>query len=935
MSGYTARTGFRYQDLYLLFRVLRDASDSLDRAWHIGAQDALQNLDTSQIRYGIEASPRPSGQNGELIASGPDWDVLVLSQNRLEFAEVKSGAISKDDRLAFWKRLRRELASGSRAATDVVPVLVVDPNTAGDLIKWQELAAAASQFSSSPPSGEPTNNVLTAAQLLDEALWWLCQPDSSKNGDDPFVTLDVARSALGRFELHRHEAQQLDSNVSQLVELLFPGGLADTEQTLLLGWLSKRATALTQGRRLFTIRELLGEVGILEHAVSLTVGTLKDWCDLWNEVPQGVIARTRLRLGEAGESVPPAKVQPAALEALTSGKNHSFVIMGPGGAGKSTFLAQAAQGATQRGDVVLHCGADDVTLEELEKLVKAFRFRAAIAAIKRPDGRACVFVDGLDEAEPALRKRWGQLLVRLTALPNVSLIASVREAVWNGDGELRKELGTWPNVTLALWPEKLIQDLLTPTPYREMLPPSVIALLRTPILLDLFWRTFVESDTHDVTSAARLQTRQNLLAVYWEQRLVHSTRYTSIHELPSRLSKLFSQVIGQIGPFLDTQLDTEVLQVLLSEGVLVREGRLQPRLRFRHPLLRDFAFAQYCLSADSANQVAIQWNSIRGGLQRYGTLRALFEALSDPMARNEYLHLELGSVVQAIVQTDTNLAGQVAQVLGTHEPSAGLDPAKWPDEVQLSLPPYFGHELLSAARLVGNGSWAAPVEHWPDDASWLGNSYSKEVWHYLSVLLEILKLNSANQQLREQCRHVARKLRHISEVERFAEDFGNYDRWLKMHVIICVIPVLPDEATLAWVEREMPHSSWRTRSYVLEELVYLAPVNASRTAEIYRKAVGLTHSNGNHMLVSPWLGGVFDHHAIEWSLAGEGERRGLLKEFPQSFLPVALELAEASGTTSNKTETPTRPASTISSGSLILPGRRRLEQRPNIISKSF
>jgi hypothetical protein len=29
MSGYTARTGFRYQDLYLLFRVLRDASDSL------------------------------------------------------------------------------------------------------------------------------------------------------------------------------------------------------------------------------------------------------------------------------------------------------------------------------------------------------------------------------------------------------------------------------------------------------------------------------------------------------------------------------------------------------------------------------------------------------------------------------------------------------------------------------------------------------------------------------------------------------------------------------------------------------------------------------------------------------------------------------------------------------------------------------------------
>src|ERR1019366_840584 len=123
MSGYTARTGFRYQGLYLLFRVLRDASDSLDQAWQIGHPDVLQNLDQSQIRYGIEASPRVAGPTGGRITAGPGWDVLVLARDRFEFAEVKSGAVSKDDRVAFWRRLRRELANGSKGMPDLVPVL--------------------------------------------------------------------------------------------------------------------------------------------------------------------------------------------------------------------------------------------------------------------------------------------------------------------------------------------------------------------------------------------------------------------------------------------------------------------------------------------------------------------------------------------------------------------------------------------------------------------------------------------------------------------------------------------------------------------------------------------------------------------------------------------------------------------------------------------
>ena len=135
-------------------------------------------------------------------------------------------------------------------------------------------------------------------------------------------------------------------------------------------------------------------------------------------------------------------------------------------------------------------------------------------------------------------------------------------------------------------------------------------------------------------------------------------------------------------------------------------------------------------------------------------------------------------------------------------------------------------------------------------------------------------------------------MREISEAADFASEFGVSDRWLKMQAMLTVIPVPADEVTLAWVEREMTCSSWRTRSFVLE-LLYLAAVDSPRAAAIYRQAVGLTIKDGRPALeTAAWFGNM-DHQAIEWSLAGEDMKRSLLKEFPSAFFPVALDLAEA------------------------------------------
>ena len=815
MSGQIARSGFLFQDLYLLLRILRAASDCLDSAWRAGQSSVVNLLGSVPIRFGLEASA-PDSSAG--IVSGSirlDWDVLVLRPSRLEFAEVKSGTVTKDDRIVFWRRLRRELNRDANAAIILVPVLVVDPTKVDSLNKWTELTQTAAAFSASPPSQGPTGNALTANQLLEEALWWLCCPDASSDGSDPPADLTAARDALSRFELHCHEAGQLELQVNQFLELLFPGGLTETQQMLLLGWLSKRATTPNAARRLFSIRELLAEIGILQDAISLEPGTLKQWRILWNEVPSGVRARTRMWLGEHGASVPAARAQPSALDALMRGDDRALVILGQGGAGKSTFVAQAADAAACQGDDVLHCGADDVSLDELEQLTKAIRFCAALTALRRPEAQLFLCVDGLDEADVSLRKRWAQLLVRIGSLLNVRTLVSMREEVWRKDGEVRKELEAWQVISLDLWSEALVRELLASTAFQAVLPPAVIDLLRTPILLDLFWRTFVETGTPNVSRASRLQTRHNLLAAFWHERLLNSPRHSAVTDIPLRINEVVFRAAVSVGGFSEVNLDAAGVQMLLSEGVLVREGRLQPRLRFHHPLLRHFALAQWCLEANDPVELSRRCKSIQGGLQRHGALRAVFEALSDPDASTDYPQLTLGNVFQAIVTSDPGLAHQVAPVLGAREPIPALDPANWPPPVQSSLPSEFARDLLAAARLDENGTWAAPLESWPDDAQWFNKDYPVEVWQYAALLSNRARAKPSDAELREQSRRTARKLRSISEAPRFANEFAESDRWLKMQAMLCVIPTLPDEGTLSgWSEKwrsragERGHSSW-------------------------------------------------------------------------------------------------------------------------------
>src|SRR6266480_3473425 len=157
MSGLFARRGFRFQDLYLLRRILRDTADT------VAAKVASQDADTMlPLRFGIEAKTS--------AAETPDWDSIISSSDTNEVIEAKSGVIAKDDRLAMWRRLRREIIVGGEK--QVRPVLVVDP-TRERTEKWQALAVEAADRltrSGQQTVPEEPHAVRDVDDLLDEAL---------------------------------------------------------------------------------------------------------------------------------------------------------------------------------------------------------------------------------------------------------------------------------------------------------------------------------------------------------------------------------------------------------------------------------------------------------------------------------------------------------------------------------------------------------------------------------------------------------------------------------------------------------------------------------------------------------------------------------------------------------------------------------------------
>ena len=705
MSGLLARRGFRFQDLYLLRRILRDTADAV--AAKIASQDADTRL---PLQFGIEAKTSP--------AETPDWDSIILCSATNEVIEAKSGVIAKDDRLAMWRRLRREvIGSGDR---QVRLVLVVDP-ICERTEKWQALARQAADCltrSRQQTVPEQPRAVRDVGDLLDEALSQICGAED----EGQLVTPMVALKILATFTVESFSFADLETSVLAGIELLFPNGFSDQLSDAMLGWLGRRATDKAAPRRLFTARELLGEMGVLQQCAAFDFGMLSRWKTRWNDLPALFEQRARTRLGKAGESVPMEQSQPAVVTALDN-RAANVVVLGPGGGGKTALLAQIGARAEAQGAEVFGCSADTISEDEVSDLFASLRFKRALLNVREPQRQMYVIVDALDEADPTLRTRWAKQLARFGVDSCGSVITSVRDHAWLNDGITRAQLTDWQPVAIQEWSEQLVRDLLKQRWPEADLSPGLLTLIRQPLMLDLFWRTFVEGGEARSVRDALPETRHQLLSAFWTERILRAPRH-QMPNLQQRLQTVFARAAAAISGFDDHEIDVAALNVLLSESVIIAEGQLNQKYRFRHPLLRDFAMALWCLTAPNSALVAQRWSQIKGGLQRHGALRAILDALRDPLFTADHSHLSRTDVITAMLAAHAEAPTHVAQVLGTFAPEAAFDPALWPESLQRHLPSNFASELVTAARLAGNFRWANSVANWPLDAQWIDDSFT-------------------------------------------------------------------------------------------------------------------------------------------------------------------------------------------------------------------
>src|SRR5438309_1323720 len=109
MSGATSLRGLViYQQRYVTFRILSAL-----------AVRTMSGTTSRQVTsFSVEGSTRPGG---------PAWDVRLAFRDRsVDLNECKDTAITRPDRLAFYTRIRLEIASGT-PVDQLFPVWVTDP----------------------------------------------------------------------------------------------------------------------------------------------------------------------------------------------------------------------------------------------------------------------------------------------------------------------------------------------------------------------------------------------------------------------------------------------------------------------------------------------------------------------------------------------------------------------------------------------------------------------------------------------------------------------------------------------------------------------------------------------------------------------------------------------------------------------------------------
>jgi hypothetical protein len=688
MGGKDARDGFWFQDAKALTRLLADVLERRRRQF-LGLELGPELRVRVESPVLMTVDPDDEEDAPHATPTRTPWDGTFSVGDHVIVDECKLGGASREDRVTFYRRLRATVEQGVPVG-QLTPRLTVGRDRVSDAERWRGLGAAAQAIAA---AAGPFKRADTVEKRAAEALYYLTAPapvwklkrraDERNVGKTSAVrnpaplSLDDARALLARFDLD--DTSSLDDVETELHTLVEASGAAVLVDELILflrGWIDTHARTREGGADL-TAESLTEQLSVIARHLNVPVAVEQ----LWNRLRETVAPPPVTAITEQ----PWREVQPHIDEVVHARARSSRVAFtSDGGMGKSFLLG--ALHAEQRGTRVWIEAV--APLQDVEQALAVGAW-----ATQRGSDELTVFVDAVDQiAEPAALL--AAIERALAGHDDAVVYVSARSATW---ADLRDRLPKWQAVRLAPWSDERIRTLAE-AGRAEPLPSDLIELLCTPLLLDLFLRTFASND-----AVPTLATRHGVLRAYFERRVFGDSGASG------RRIVLDAGVAAVLANSTTWHCAASATRELVSEGVIASAFG---QLRFRHVLLRDFSAVLH-LAPLPAAQIACVLREITSPIVRNELLRAVIEALLDP---DESLH---GPSIAELVRECSRLGLAPGIALATTD---GPTPT-----LVAEIAPIDGGAVLRQAamhaRLVDNRVWlrvpgalGGARPHWFGDA---------------------------------------------------------------------------------------------------------------------------------------------------------------------------------------------------------------------------
>lgn len=888
MSGVGARRGFAFQDMLLADRLLRHASRT--RAGIIEGVACAP-----EPEFGVEASAALSGEEG------PEWDLLERGPHGvLSLEEVKSGRMDVGDRRTLWLRVRAQFQKASPDERERLRIClsVNSEKPPQALPSWNELGAwvndpaneeVIAQFSSSPV---PTTRAADVPALAQEAIHWLTTGPSDVA---PLDSGDALR-LLRRFRLSLESESEVRDRVRRQLEELSQGLAIDQLMDCIRGAISRHAEGPRQWR-VFRPSQLLEGIDVLKRLQTVDAHEAALWRDIetWGRTVFGQAEPLDPVLAYVGWR----RVQPDVSSAVDMGE--PVALLGRGGLGKSTALQHyLAELAAADGD---EADSASVLLLDAAQLASCLTPSSSQGATGGDGSNLTLLRGALSLGAFVARTRGQRLAVGVDAVEalgelgriqtllssllaasgrDIRVLVTCRATTWNELKRSQQAVHGWHVAELTDWAPEVVVGVveaqLGPPAIRQ-LAPSLLALLRTPLFLDLFLRTTGEGEGFRRV----VSSRRELLAAYWQRRILPSGDARSLAR--GQLLRDVSQrtMEGSEHHHLPTAASSDMssaLRDLASEGLFVI---LDGSFQFRHALLRDFAIAQSVTETSSPLQ---QLCGISSHFVRLGALEFWIESEMPAKGGFARLRQELDQIQPGALVDVASSLGQLENVgsVGLLELTAGMQPGN----VQRLMV-----QATRWARLAGNDGWMLAVVSLPAHSEWA----EATPWIERELIEELLDLvadatSSARQPA--STRRLAETIREWLDAPRFALELAEYNDWLQGHAFSVIGGAAPSDDTLRWfIRRGRTANGARGRiTATLPEIASYPDV--SLTPELLAKAcltgAGLRWSGRrlewddtggqNWMGIRPYLLGE----------SVRGRWPGWLATHPEAFVPIAVAL---------------------------------------------